>query len=117
MENKKHYLAAVSAFIIWGFFSIPLRALKDYSAGQILYFRILFSLVVLAVIVLGFKRNQLFKELQFLRTFSAAKQRQLIVLTLTGGALLTVNWLTFIYIVNHINIKTASFSYLICPVI
>ncbi len=30
-------------------------------------------------------------------------------LTLAGGALLTVNWLTFIYIVNHINIKTASF--------
>jgi chloramphenicol-sensitive protein RarD len=38
-------------------------------------------------------------------------------LTLAGGALLTLNWLTFIYIVNNINIKTASFSYLICPVI
>ena len=40
-----------------------------------------------------------------------------IILTLAGGALLCVNWLTFIYIVNTINIKTASFSYLICPVI
>lgn len=39
------------------------------------------------------------------------------MLTLVGGALLCVNWLTFIYIVNEINIKTASFSYLICPVI
>jgi chloramphenicol-sensitive protein RarD len=39
------------------------------------------------------------------------------MLTLAGGALLCVNWLTFIYIVNSINIKTASFSYLICPVI
>ena len=28
-----------------------------------------------------------------------------------------VNWLTFIYIVNAINVKTASFAYLICPVI
>jgi chloramphenicol-sensitive protein RarD len=36
---------------------------------------------------------------------------------LIGGVLLTINWLTFIYIVNNINIKTASFSYLICPVI
>ena len=42
--------------------------------------------------------------------------RTAILLTLAGGALLCVNWLTFIYIVNAINIKTASFSYLICPV-
>ena len=41
----------------------------------------------------------------------------MILLTLAGGALLTVNWLIFIYTVNNINIKTASFSYLICPVI
>jgi chloramphenicol-sensitive protein RarD len=43
--------------------------------------------------------------------------RTAILLTLAGGALLCVNWLTFIYIVNDINVKTASFSYLICPVI
>ena len=35
---------------------------------------------------------------------------------MAGGALLIINWLAFIYIVNHINIKTASFSYMICPV-
>jgi chloramphenicol-sensitive protein RarD len=40
-----------------------------------------------------------------------------IALTLGGGALLTINWLIFIYVVNEVNIKTASFSYLICPVI
>jgi chloramphenicol-sensitive protein RarD len=40
-----------------------------------------------------------------------------VVLTLVGGALLAVNWLTFIYIVNNINIKTASFSYFVCPVL
>nr|MCU0384165.1 EamA family transporter [Cyclobacteriaceae bacterium] len=37
--------------------------------------------------------------------------------TLAGGALLTINWLTFIHIVNHINVKTAAFSYLVCPVL
>jgi chloramphenicol-sensitive protein RarD len=31
--------------------------------------------------------------------------------------LLTVNWVIFIYIVNNVNIKTASFAYLVCPVI
>lgn len=117
MDNRKHYLAAISAFVTWGFFSIPLRALKEYSAGEILYFRILFSTLVLLVIIFGFKRKDIRKDLTFLRSFTPDKKRNVILLTLAGGVLLTVNWLTFIYIVNHINIKTASFSYLICPVI
>ncbi|WP_333820975.1 EamA family transporter [Ohtaekwangia sp.] len=116
-SSRNHYLAAIAAFAIWGFFSIPLRALKAYSAGEILYFRILFSSLVLLVIVFGFKRNDLRKDIAFMQSFTPAKRRNVVLLTLSGGALLTVNWLTFIYIVNHINIKTASFSYLICPVI
>jgi chloramphenicol-sensitive protein RarD len=117
MNNRKHYIAAVSAFVIWGFFTIPLRALQGYAAGEILYFRILFSLAVLVIVIGGFRRDALKKDISFLRNFSPAERNRLIVLTLAGGALLTVNWLTFIYIVNHINVKTASFAYLICPVI
>jgi len=117
MNNSKHYAAAIAAFVTWGFFSIPLRALKDYSAGEILYFRILASVLVLAVIIFGFKRNDLSTNLTNLRSLAMPQRNKVIALTLAGGALLTVNWLTFIYIVNNINIKTASFSYLICPVI
>jgi chloramphenicol-sensitive protein RarD len=117
MNNKKHYAAAIAAFVIWGFFSIPLRALKAYAAGDILYFRIFCSLLVLAVIIALFKKQDLKKDWNTLLSQSPAARRTVIMLTLAGGALLTVNWLTFIYIVNNVNIKTASFSYLICPVI
>jgi chloramphenicol-sensitive protein RarD len=51
------------------------------------------------------------------RSADQKRKGQAIFLTLIGGILLTINWLTFIYIVNNINIKTASFSYLICPVV
>ncbi len=57
------------------------------------------------------------KDLIHLKSLTKKKRNFVIMLTLLGGALLTVNWLTFIYIVNNINIKTASFSYLICPVV
>ncbi|WP_276369157.1 EamA family transporter [Chryseolinea sp. H1M3-3] len=115
--NQKHYAAAVSAFVIWGFFSIPLRALQNYSAGEILYFRILFSAITLLIIISFFKRNELRHDRQIFVSMTAHKKRTVLLLTLVGGALLCVNWLTFIYTVNAINIKTASFSYLICPVI
>jgi chloramphenicol-sensitive protein RarD len=116
MEHRKHYAAAIAAFIVWGFFSIPLRALIEYSAGQILFFRILFSFIVLITIV-PFRTNVFAADWHKFLALGTRGRKAVIFLTIAGGVLLTVNWLTFIYIVNNINIKTASFSYLICPVI
>ncbi|HEY3403085.1 MAG TPA: EamA family transporter [Ohtaekwangia sp.] len=116
MNNQKHYAAAITAFVVWGFFSIPLRALKAYSAGEILYFRILLSALVLLVVVSLFKRADVKSNWQRFQELTGTQRRKVALLTLAGGALLSVNWLSFIYIVNNINIKTASFSYLICPV-
>jgi chloramphenicol-sensitive protein RarD len=117
MNNQKHYAAAVSAFVIWGFFPLLLRKLVEYSSGEILYFRILFSSLVLLIVIFGFKRKDLQAQRAFFNSLDSKKKWGTVVLTLVGGALLTINWLTFIYIVNNVNIKTASFSYLICPVI
>lgn len=117
MNNPKHYVAGISAFVLWGFFSIPLRAISEYPAGEILYFRILFAWLVLVLIIFGIKRDEVKKDLTYLKSFPRKQKNKIIILTLSGGALLIVNWLTFIYIVNSINIKTASFSYMICPVI
>ena len=117
MNNARHYFAAITAFVIWGFFSLPLRAISDYSVGSILYFRILFSSLVLLVIVFGFKRAELKKDLAFFKSLPPRQRNTTILLTVAGGALLIINWLSFIYIVNNVNVKTASFAYMICPVI
>src|SRR5258706_16453016 len=102
MGSNKHYAAAISAFVIWGFFSIPLRALKEYAAGEILYFRILFSAVVLLVIVFSFRRAKWKQDWINLMALTKRHQRQIILLTLAGGVLLSVNWLIFIYTINNI---------------
>lgn len=115
-NSRQHYAAAVIAFLIWGFFSIPLRALKAFSAGEILYFRILLSAIILVIIMVGFRRTSGKKMIKDFKLLQPKTKRKVILLTLAGGGLLTVNWLSFIYIVNNISIKTASFSYLICPV-
>lgn len=117
MNNRKHYAAAISAFMVWGFFSLPLRALNGFTAGEILYFRIFFSAVILAIITLGFRKPQLQKDIALFHSFSLQQRKSIAALTLIGSALLIVNWLVFIYVINAINIKTASFSYFICPVL
>lgn len=117
MNSQKHYAAGIGAFVIWGFFSLPLRALKEFSAGDILFFRILLSAVLLLIILSAFRKKQVLKEYRNFRALSRLQRKQVIQLTLIGAILLTFNWLVFIYIVNNVNVKTASFSYLICPVI
>jgi chloramphenicol-sensitive protein RarD len=114
---NKHYASAIAAFLIWGFFPLVLRSVNTHPAGEILYFRVLFSLVILILIIGAFMRKKVNTNwIQFSSLHSSTK-RSTIMLTLLGGMLLTINWLAFIYVVNEINIKTASFSYLICPVI
>lgn len=117
MNNNKHYAAAILAFVVWGFFSLPLRALRDYSAGEILYFRIACSVLILLIILIGFRKAELRNDFLLFKSFASGQRNQIIALTLGGSVLLIFNWLIFIYVINAINIKTASFSYFICPVL
>ncbi|HZY80562.1 MAG TPA: EamA family transporter [Cyclobacteriaceae bacterium] len=117
MNNKKYYAAAISAFVVWGFFPWLLKSLSGFGSGEILYFRILFSTIVLLAIVLVFRNSKLQKDLALFKTVTSNDKVKIILLWLAGGLLLTINWLTFIYTVNEVNIRTASFSYLICPVL
>jgi chloramphenicol-sensitive protein RarD len=117
MNNLRHYFSAVAAFTIWGFFPWVLKSLNEYGSGEILYFRILFAAVLLVVIVFGFRRDSFRKDIEILKAQPVGMRRRLIANLLAGGALLTINWLIFIYTVNEVNIRTASFSYLICPVL
>ncbi len=117
MNINKYYAAAIAAFVIWGFIPLPLRALTGYPSGQILYFRILVSVLSLLAILFTFKRKEANKTWQNFKTSRFAAKRKFLLLTLTGGLLLTANWLLFIYVINHISIQTASFSYLLCPIL
>ena len=72
---------------------------------------------MLLVILLLFRRRQLRETLAQVKAAAAPEKRFFVQYTFAGGLLLTVNWLTFIYVINHINIQTGSFSYLLCPIL
>ena len=84
---------------------------------QILYFRLCFALFLLLIINLTFHRGALRQSLDVFRQSSRPVKQRSLLLSLAGGGLLSVNWLTFIYVMNHISIQTASFAYLICPIL
>lgn len=117
MKLNKYYGAGIAAFVIWGFIPFPLKALTAYPSGQILYFRVLFSVVLLMSIMLIFRQKSIRQTLLVFKSAALPEKRKFLTLTALGGALLTVNWFIFIYVVNHIDIQTGSFSYLLCPIL
>lgn len=111
--TQRGLIAALSANIVWGFTSIPIRALRNYSSEQILFSRIIISLTFCWLFVLFFKKS-VFK--QNIRAINEGGKKLIILLTLSG-IFITLNWYAFIYVVNHVNLNTAAFAYMVCPII
>lgn len=102
---------------MWGFFSIPLRMLQNYNSDQILYYRIFTSLILTWLYILLFRKKQIKLDLKFFRQEDKFSRRKIIWLSLLAGFLITGNWFTFIYAVNNVNLKSAAFAYMVCPLI
>ncbi|MCE6990365.1 EamA family transporter [Dyadobacter sp. CY323] len=116
MKFSKYYLAAFVSFVIWGFFSLALKPLKAYPSLDILFYRVFLCAVIMLVISL-FARTKVLKEnIRTFRAMPASQRTRVALLTLSGGILLTANWFFFIYVMNHISVKAASFAYLVCPI-
>lgn len=117
MRTNKYFLAALSSFIIWGFFSLALKPLHLYPSLDILFYRVFYAAFLLLILNLLFRREILKKDWLFFKTLEPNAKRNTVFLTVAGGFLLTLNWFLFMYCVNHVSLQSASFAYLICPII
>lgn len=116
MKFSKYYLVAFISFLIWGFFSLALKPLKGYPSLDILFYRVFMCAAVMAVISLFVRVKVLKDSVRAFQAMELKRKRQVGFLTLAGGVLLTANWFFFIYVMNHISVKAASFAYLVCPI-
>ncbi|MFA6059694.1 MAG: EamA family transporter [Taibaiella sp.] len=117
MKNTQYYLAALTAYAIWGFFSLILRPIHAYPSLDILFYRVFLCAVLMLFIVLFFKRTQLKSNIALFKALPAGGKRKAALFNIGGGALLTANWFSFIYVMNHISVKATSLAYLVCPIL
>lgn len=113
----KYYLAGLSAFALWGFSSLAVKPLADYSSLDILFYRVVFAFALMVIVGFVFRRDVWKLNLKRFKALPAQKRKRVLLLTFLGGIFLSSNWFFFIFIINHVNVKAASFSYLICPII
>jgi chloramphenicol-sensitive protein RarD len=117
MKLTKYYLAALFAFFIWGFFSLALKPLHNYPSLDIMFYRVFFSVVVMVLINLVFRKNVIRENWNHFSKMSKEQKRSTVVLTLGGALFLASNWFVFIFVMNHVSVKAASLAYLICPIL
>jgi chloramphenicol-sensitive protein RarD len=117
MKFPKYYLAAITAFMIWGFFSFVLKPLQAYPAPDILFYRIFCCVILMWVMNLLFRRKNIAESRASFMQIEPKRRKNLMVLTVISSLLLTGNWFFFIYVMNNISVKAASFAYLLCPIL
>jgi len=117
MKNLKYYLAAILAFSIWGTFSLVLKPLHAYSALDILFYRVFSCAILMSIISILFKRKAMKENFERFKRLQKKKRNQIIGLNIGASIFLTINWFSFIYVMNHINVRATSVAYLICPVL
>src|SRR6478672_3019901 len=110
MRINKYYASALAAFIIWGFFSLALKPLHNYPSLDILFYRVFFSTVILLGINLFFRKAIVQHDIAVFSQMANRQKWRFLFLTLLGGFLLVFNWLLFIYAMNHVSLKSASFA-------
>ena len=115
--KAKYYGAAITAYTIWGFFSLVLRPLDAYTAADILFYRVFSCAVLMLLIVFLFRRKKWTETVQLFKSLPPDKKRLTTLLNIGGSIFLTGNWFSFIYVMNHISIKATSLAYMVCPIL
>lgn len=103
---------SVSAYFLWGMLAIYWKQLKSVPSLEILAHRILWSFVFLLLIILLTKnRNLYWMDIKKIR-----KKPNMIARILLASFFLNINWLTYIWAINHQYIIQTSLGYYINPV-
>jgi chloramphenicol-sensitive protein RarD len=98
----------VAAYVSWGLLPLYLKLLHTVPSLQVLSHRVVWSLLLLAVIVVALRR---------VRAIWAAARGRTLGLLCASAALIAVNWLVYIWAVQHAHVLEASLGYFINPLV
>jgi chloramphenicol-sensitive protein RarD len=107
-ETRRGLLLGLAAWTLWGFFPLYWPLLEPAGAVEILAHRILWSMVLMLGVVLALHRGAL------RATFGDRRTRWLLT---AAAMLITVNWGTYIWGVNHHHVVETSLGYFINPLV
>ncbi|OXA70950.1 EamA family transporter [Flavobacterium aquidurense] len=117
MKTTKYYIAAITCFVIWGFFSLVLKPIHEYASLDILFYRVFSCSALMLLIAFTFKRKRIKEAIATFKGLTTAEKRKTVLLNIGGSLFIMTNWFTFIYVMNHVSVKATSLAYLVCPIL
>ncbi len=108
-DLRRGYVLGLAAWVLWGFFPLYWPLLEPAGAVEILAHRIVWSLLVMAVVVVVLRRGR--------RVRATVADRRTRLLLAVAAVLITVNWGTYIWGVNHHHVVETSLGYFINPLV
>jgi chloramphenicol-sensitive protein RarD len=98
----------VGAYVLWGLLPLYLKLLENVPPPQVVAHRVVWSLILVALIVIFTRRIAALRQ--------AARGRTLLLLA-TSALLISINWLVYIWAVQHNHVLEASLGYFITPLV
>ncbi len=112
-NTRKGAAAALAAFFVWGLFPIYWKMMSGVPAREILAYRMFWSFVTMLVLVAVLKKTP-----EALAAWRLVKgSSRMMGYILAAGALISLNWYTFIWAVNDGRILDSSLGYYINPLV
>jgi len=108
-ETRRGLLLGLAAWVMWGFFPLYWPLLEPAGAVEILAHRIFWSMLLMLGLVLV-----LHKGAGLRATLADRRTRSLLAV---ASVLITINWGTYIWGVNHHHVVETSLGYFINPLV
>lgn len=105
--SSKGVATALSAFVIWGFFPLYFKLLKNYTATEVIAHRIIWTFLAILLLLIVLKKWQWLSVIK--------SEPKWLFFTFLSGAIIATNWLTYVWAVNRNQILEASLGYYISP--
>ncbi len=105
--DRKGVLYAIGAYIMWGLFPLYWKQLETMPALQIIGHRIGWSFILLLLVVLVTGQWRAFRR--------EAMSVKTVRIYLVAAVLISVNWFTYVWAVNHGYVVETSLGYYINP--
>lgn len=115
--KSKYYIAVITAFSIWGFFSLVLKSLDSFSAFDILSYRTIGSVLIMLFVSLALRPKALKTNIKLFKSITAKDKRRIVIINVLSGLFLALNWYIYIYVMNNVSVSATSLAYLICPIL
>lgn len=107
--DRAGLVQALGAYGIWGVLPIFFFALKGVGAGEVVAGRVLWSLGLLAIVILALGRMP--------AIVAALRSRRAMGLLAASAALISVNWLVYIWAVQNGHVLEGSLGYFLNPLV